>query len=334
MTFNESELIDSINNKNIENFNNNGGIDMYIYKVSEEDSTSGKNAVKEKIKEIDSKYSIEEYVPKELKTLGLEEMKYEDRPSDEDIEKKAADSLNNYKKNEISKINNKFSSQFSDLREDAENALEDKSEDISSINSKYDSSVKRARNNSIDQGISRSSIINNALKAIEEEKGTKISEVEVESNKVKSRLENEKNILEQQKESALSSFDISYAVKLQNKIAGLNKEIAKEEEKVLKYNKEIATKEEFYKKEQEEDAKEEQDRINKKNKDLLKQIDQKGLTEVARTKVQEKYGILLDYLSGMPKAKAMDELQNDSMYKNELGPYYSLLYAIMLKRQD
>ena len=64
-------------------------------------------------------------------------------------------------------------------------------------------------------------------------------------------MKNEREYFRKSKESALTSFDISYAMKLQNKISSLNAEIAKEQEKVLKYNKEIAKQEADYIKEQE-----------------------------------------------------------------------------------
>lgn len=334
MIYKESELIESINQKNIENFNKNGGTSMYIYKVpGKSESASEKESVLEKIKEIDAKYSTQEYTPAEIKSLGLEEMTYE-RPTDEDIEESAISSLGIDKEASLKEIEDKYVPKFSGLTEKAEKALEDKEEDASLLDSKYDSLIKKTTDTSIKRGLSRSSIYENALKEIEDYKESQLSVIDQEYQKAVNKLENEKSILEQQKESALSSFDISYAVKLQNKIASINNEIAKEQEKVLKFNNDIAKKEAAYIAEQEKAETKEKERIDKRNKELLDLINKKGLTEVNKIKAQEKYDIILNYLSGLSKSEALKELQNDSAYENELGSYYTLLYAKMINRKD
>ncbi len=333
MIFSEKELVDSINKKNIENFNNNGGINMYVYKVSEDkDLASKKDAVLEKLKEIDSKYTQQDYIPKEKQTLGLEEMEFI-QPTEDEIEKKAMESLSEYKSSQLSSIDDKYSSKFTDLNEKAQKALEENEEDIVSIDSKYDSSIKKTQNSNIEKGLSRSSIFNNALKEIENDKNDKVDEVDSEYKATINKLESERSILEQQKESALSSFDISYAVKLQNKIKNINSEIAKEQDKVLKYNQSVAKQESTYQKEQEELALAEQKEIAKKNKSLQDLINKNGEIGVSKLKAQEKYDIVYNYLSDLPKDQALKELQNEPAYKNQLGSYYTLLNALMLNRK-
>lgn len=334
MSVNEIEIIESIEQKNIENFKKNGGINMYIHNIPEDKKEkSEKDAVLEKIKEINSKYVQQEYVPEEIKTLGLEEMDY-DAPTSEEIERQAQESLKQYKDNEISSINLKYDTKFSNLSESAEKALLNKEDGEVYIDSGHDSSLRKAQNTNIKRGLAHSSIYENAVKAIEGEKINKLSEVEQEYNKTISKLENERSILEQQKEGALTSFDISYAVKLQNKISSISSQIAKEQDKILKYNQDIAKQEAAYKKEQETAIAAEQKKVDQKNKELQNLIDKKGITEVSKMKAQEKYDVILGYLSNMPRAEALNELENDSTYKNELGSYYNLLYAQMLKRKD
>lgn len=336
MIYDESELIDAVREKNIENFNENGGINMYIYKISENelsDSASKKNSVLEKIKEINAKYSTEEFVPAEKTTLGLEEMEFV-APSSDDIKAQAAESLRSDRVSDREAINQKYSTKFVDLKDKAVAALENREEDVAAVESKHDAALKSAENSSIKQGISRSSIYDQVVKSIEGSRESGLNMVEQEYQKAISKLENEKSILEQQKESALTSFDISYAVKLENKIASLNKEIAKQQEAVVKYNNQIAEKEAAHQLAQEKAQTAEQERIWKKNKELLDLINKKGLTEVNKLKAQEKYDVVYNYLSQLSKAEALSELQNDRSYENELGSFYTLLYANMLNRKD
>lgn len=329
MIYKESQMIESITNKNIKNFNKNGGIDMYIHEDDNE-----KEVLLKKMKEIDQKYEMQEYDMPEIQSLGLKEMVYES-PSEENIEQQAKDYLQTYKEKELSGIKDKYSSKFENIDNDAIKALEDKIEDEEKIYSIYENILNKSKNINTKKGLSRSSIFENAIKEIEGEKEISLSEAELEYNKTISKLENERNILEQQKESALTSFDISYATKLQNKIANINSEIAKETAKVMKHNQDIAKQEEIYKKEQEKIIEKEQKNVDKKNQDLQNLIDKKGKTEIEKMKAQEKYEILYDYLSNVDKINALNELEQDSRnYKNALGSYYNLLYAQMLKRQE
>lgn len=331
MVIDEDKLKKSIKNKNIENFNKSGGVNMYL--KDEEDDKIKKDEILEKIKGIDSKYIPDEYIPSEIQHLDLEEQEYI-KPTNEEIEQQAIDSLKTYRDDELNKIDNKYGSKFTNISEDAEKALTEKSEDISAINEDYETTLRKTKNSSIKKGVSRSSIYENALKEIEGVKENNLDLTEQEYNKTINKLKNERDILESQKESALTSFDISYAMKLQSKISSLNSEIAKEQEKVLKYNKEIEKQEADYIKEQEKVAVEEKKKIEDKNSALQKLINQKGQTGVQRMKAEEKYNVFFDYLSNISKSDAINELKNDSVYKNDLGSYYNLLFAQMLKRKD
>lgn len=333
MIYNESELIETINNKNIENFEKNGGIDMYVYKTSKEEEKTLKDSVLEKLKEVDNKYEMEDYVAPELQTLELEDMEYTS-PTDDEIHNKAIESLQNYKDSELLSLEDKYDAKFANVSESALKALENKEEDETDILSDYGSSLKKAKNSNIKRGLSHSSIMEKALKAIEGEKEVRQSEVEQEYVKKISKLENEKSILEQQKESALTSFDISYATKLQSKIASINSEIAKEQAAVEKYNQANEKQEEAYIKEQEKAIAAEQKTVDARNKALQNLIDKKGVTEVNRMKTQEKYEIVYNYLSSLSKVDALKELQSESTYKDTLGNFYTLLYAQISKRKD
>ena len=213
-------------------------------------------------------------------------------PHDDEIERLAVDSLNSYKDNQLESINSKYDVKLGNLDENILSASDKKDLGEEKIQFNFDKMADKVKNKNIKKGLAHSSIFENALREIEDSKQKEIESVNLEYEKKRSKLENEKNILEQQKQNALTSFDISYATKLQNKIANINAEIAKEEAKVIKYNKEVSAKEEAYKKEQEKEIAVEQKKVDEHNKNLQKILDANGMVEVNRQKTQEKYYVM------------------------------------------
>lgn len=328
MIYRQEDLINSIEEKNLKNFEKNGGLKMYIYKEESE-----KESVLKKMKEIGSKYEPQDYVAPEIKSLGLEEAEYQ-TPLAEDIERLAEDSLKAYKENQLEAINSKYDVKLDNLSDSASSALEKKGLSEEDILASFSKITDKTINKNIKKGLAHSSIFENALKEVQSTKQKEINEVNFEYEKKMSKLENEKDILEQQKQNALTSFDISYATKLQSKIANINSEIAKEQAKIEKYNKDIASQEAAYRKEQEKEIAAEQKKIDDHNKALQKVLDKEGMIEINKRKSQEKYYIVNDYMLSLSKDKALEELNKDSTYKKELGSFYNLLYAQTLRRED
>lgn len=326
------EKSDIIQEKNIKNFNKLGGFKMAEYKSSKSDFEAEKEQVLNKLNEIEKKYSLEEFQPKEITSLGLEKKEF-NAPTQEEIKQQAENSLKAEKENGIKKIQNTYEKKFSDLDYKFETLDENKIDDLETASRNYVSSLKNATNNSIKQGISRSSIYNEALKAIESNFDETENKIISEFNKNLTRLEGEKEILQKQKESALESFDISYAVKLETKISNLNKEILKQQQEVEKFNKEIDEKEQKNIEAQEKANLEEQKRIEKRNAEILKQKEKNG-AEFTREKFKEKYDVVLEFLMSLPKDVALNELTKDNSYEMMLSMYYPAVYAQIAKRKE
>ena len=305
---------------------------MSTYK-EKTDYEKEKEEVLNKLKEIDEKYSPEEFVPKEITSLGLEKKEF-NAPSDDEILKDAQESLKAEKENDLNKIETNYNSKFSSLNNKVSNLEDEREDDLEEALSSYQSSLKSATNNSIKKGILRSSIYEQAVKAIESDKTNQIRDVEAEFNKEIEKLENERSILERQKENALESFDISYAVKLENKIAKISSEISKQQKEVEKYNEAIEKQEQENRELQEKANLEEQKRIEKHNQQLLDLQEKLGEVEFVKLKQKEKYDVVLDYMLSLPKEKAMEELKKDDSYEMLLGSYYPSLYVKISQRRD
>ena len=334
MIFYEDEIIEKIHQKNKENFDNLGGVEMSTYKENvNNDLESKKNKVLEKLKEIDEKYSLEEFTPNEITSLGLEKKEY-DAPTNDEILKQAEESLKSQKENDLKEIETNYSSKFLKLDNEVSDAKLEREDDLEAALKEYKSNLKSTTNNSIKKGISRSSIFDEAVKAIENDSSNKIKDIENEFSREIKKLEQERNILEQQKENALSNFDISYAVKLENKIGKIVSEIEKQQKEVEKYNSNIDKQEEEHRLAQEKANQNEQKRVEKHNQEVLDLQEKLGETEFANLRNKERYDVVLDYLMNIPKDVAMAELKKDNSYETLLGNYYPAVYSQVLKRKD
>lgn len=162
----------------------------------------------------------------------------------------------------------------------------------------------------------KNSLYDEVIKEFEEKPDEKKqAEKEFESQIFK--LENERSLLEQQKNMALASFDISYAAKIAGEIEELNMDILKRRKDFLesKTKKEETTKED-----------------NSDNEKLLDLVSKFGQEKVDDMKYQEKYNVVKNFLNEMSKQQAIAELE-DEKYKSELGEYFNTLYAETFSRE-
>lgn len=320
---------ENIIKQNIINFINYGGKTMYSYKFSDKDvdldKSSEKEKVFEKLKEVDNKYTYAT-TPK----VSDDEPKFEKKsykaPTDDEIEQMAKDSLESYKDGSLSKIDDEFSKKFGNLDEKTEKLIDENEKDNSEIFSNAKSAERNATNSAIKNGVLRSSIYEQVMKEIDDDKERKLSENEQRFSTDIKKLESERSILESQKESALASFDISYALKLNEEINKINSNIAKKQDEVLKYNNQIEKQmsEYKFKKEQE---------LARQNESLTKLLSEKGLVEVNKMKQKEKYDIIKDYLNSMSKKQALSELE-DEKFQKELANYYPALFAEIYSKDE
>ena len=127
-------------------------------------------------------------------------------------------------------------------------------------------------------------------------------------------LNSQKSLLEEQKQNALNSFDIAYAIKLSEKIDSINSSLDKKEQEIQKYNNEIAEKEAEYKRKKQQEA-----------IDYAEFISEYGIGSIEIMKSGEKYEIAKQYFADMDKDQALKELTTNPIYKSQLGTYYNKL---------
>ena len=289
---------------------------MYQYTFDEdttkeiEEKNKKSKTIMQQFEDVDNKYNT---LTSSDSNLDLERLEYS-KPSDSDIKNKAESSLMDYKNSKISSINDNFDAKTENIDQSIEKIKKSEEKDKEEIYQTYQGLKQDAKDDAVKRGLARSSIIVNTLSNYDNGMVNKLLEKSNEISAKISSYENERNLLEEQKQNALSSFDIEYAVKLQEKIDEINSDILAREEEVTKYNNEISELEAKWKKEQEDDNFD-------KTTELAKLMGEYGTAVFDVLKQNEKYAIARQYLNSMAKDEALIEFKNNSAYYTNLGKY-------------
>lgn len=292
---------------------------MYKFIVDDEttqkvkQATSNSKSILEKFEEIDEKYT-----PKTNQDVNLEKMEYT-KPTQEEVNQKATDSLIGYKNSNIESINEEFEQKNKDLNNELKEVQTSKENQKQEIENTYQKVKDNAQNDAIKRGLARSSIIVNKLANYDQGMLNELNELSTSANEKIESLKTQLNNIESEKLSALNSFDIEYAIKLQEKIDSLNSDITKKEQEVIKYNNQI------------EELK--NDIQNQNFEDTLKfyqYVNENGTYVIDNIKNKEKYELAKDYFLSMNKEDALNELTNNSVYRKNIGEanYQKLLEEI------
>ena len=273
-----------------------------------QDTTQTSGEVFEKFNQIDDKYNS---LNNSKTNLDLKEISFE-KPTENEIKEKAENNLYDYKDANVNSINEKYDNKINSIEEQREEVRNNKHESIANLEGKYKQIKEDVKNDAIKRGLARSSIIVNTLSELDSGMMKNLQELEIKANDKIATLSEQKNLLEQQKQNALNSFDITYAVKLQNEIDNINSNILKNEQEVIKYNNEIAKLQAKWDKEQE-------DGNFSKTSNLVELIGKYGTTVFDVLKQNEKYAVASEYLTKLNKDDALYEIQNNPQYKENLG---------------
>lgn len=287
---------------------------MYQYIFDEKatekikDSTNKAKSILEQFAEVDDKYTFGDKMD-----IGLD-LKRNDyvAPSQAEVEEKAKNSLESYKKQIINSINDNFQKKSEKIDEDIKSTKINSKIAKDEIKNTYAKVKENASNDAIKRGLARSSIVVNTLSNYDNKMLNDLEVLASKTSEELASLDTQKNTLELQKENALNDFNIEYAVKLQSEIDSINSDIAKAQESALKYNNEIAELEAKWAKEQNQENYDRQS-------DLLELISKYGSYAITIAKENEKYSLARQHFANMDKQTALNELKNNSAYLNNLG---------------
>lgn len=301
---------------------------MYEYKFSDgEGMKTSAEELKDKIKNIDDKYKLDLTFDstKDDISLNLERQKYS-RPSDEEIRKQAEDSLKSYEDKEQKGIENEYADGNRKLDEESQKLGGDFESQSKKIEQTYENAKESNKNTFIRRGLSRSSIMQENLKNLDESKNVAQDTLAKELKQNLEKITIERDLLETQKQSALESFNIAYAVKLSEKINKLTESAKQAEDAVAKYNNQLEEKEKkFALSQQEHNIKQDNQKL-KDNKFVLDYINEYGRVGLDWLIAKEKLTAAKDSIKGLSKEQALAQIERDG-YRDILGDsvYKSLI---------
>lgn len=301
---------------------------MYEYKFSDgEGMKTSAEELKDKIKNIDDKYKLDLTFDstKDDISLNLARQKYS-RPSDEEIRKQAEDSLKSYEDKEQKGIENEYAAGNRKLDEESQKLGGDFESQSKKIEQTYENAKESNKNTFIRRGLSRSSIMQENLKNLDESKNAAQDTLAKELKQNLEKITIERDLLETQKQSALESFNIAYAVKLSEKINKLTESAKQAEDAVAKYNNQLEEKEKkFALSQQEHNIKQDNQKL-KDNKFVLDYINEYGRVGLDWLIAKEKLTAAKDSIKGLSKEQALAQIERDG-YRDILGDsvYKSLI---------
>lgn len=241
---------------------------------------------------------------------------------DNKIKTEAEKELQSYKDAGYNKINTDTTSKLEKLNTNKQSLKNNYTDTISNLDKYYDNARKTVSNDALSRGLARSSIVINELQAFTNEQLNTYTRLNEELTNNINALDFEINALEEEKDKALSQFDIDYAEKLTSKIASLKKDLENKQVEITKYNNEIAEKEaEFNLKYKELESDLEKADWSKQS-DLIEIVGKYGANVFEKYKSNQVISLLDDYFAGKSLSVINYELKYNQSLKEALGKYY------------
>ena len=249
---------------------------------------------------------------------NLERMKDVEIDSDK-IKSQAEGELADYKNTQENKIKDEIDKEAENLTKEKTAVNKNYETAKANVKSSYDSAKEDASQDALRRGLSRSSIVVNVLDAFDKEKLSKYNQLNEELTTRLNEIDADINGLSAKRDKALSDFDISYAVKLQDRINSLTSELEKKQNEVLKYNNEIAVKEDEYNRKYADMVQEIKNKNWSKEKDLLELANKYGYDSVAKYKNSQIVDKAKKFFQSYDKQEIIDELRNNQELIDTLG---------------
>lgn len=235
------------------------------------------------------------------------------------IKSQAEGELADYKNTQENKIKDEIDKEAENLTKEKTAVNKNYETAKANVKSNYDSAKEDASQDALRRGLSRSSIVVNVLDAFDKEKLSKYNQLNEELTTRLNEIDADINGLSVKRDKALSDFDISYAVKLQDRINSLTSELEKKQNEVLKYNNEIAVKEDEYNRKYADMVQEIKNKNWSKEKDLLELANKYGYDSVAKYKNSQIVDKAKKFFQSYDKQEIIDELRNNQELIDTLG---------------
>ena len=238
----------------------------------------------------------------------------------DDIKEQAVALLSDYANTGKNSINEEYDAKVDSLSKQVDKQKSSEGERKKEIASYIDNAKQSVSDDALKRGLARSSIVINQLNAFDDKQIEEFKKIDEDIASSVAELESEIELLNQKKQNALNNFDITYAVKLNEKISQLTSEVQKYNDEVLEYNNKIAEQERAYY----DKLKSEQDDRNREVYEFLNEYGGKMLDSRLNS---YKADYVISYLDSLSKQDALAILSDSEEIKSALGDDYEKVFS-------
>lgn len=259
-----------------------------------------------------------------LSQTELNEIEYTP-PTDEYLAVEAENSLANDRADQIQAIRDRSENEVKQNTAVRDAYISDRDGERATLAENYEAAVRAVDNDAIKRGLARSSVAAVGRSELESEYLKRNADVEKSYGKKIAELDGEIAAADGKLRAALDDFNLSYATRLNQKIAELKAERDQKIERVTSFNNSVREKQ----------AKLEADKLKTESDLYSAAIEQKkkansadGLSASERDKLfKSVYDSMDKYLASLDKQEAKLEIRNHTLYRQHLSNYYySKLY--------
>ncbi len=254
-----------------------------------------------------------------LSQTELNEIEYTP-PTDEYLAVEAENSLANDRADQIQAIRDRSENEVKQNTAVRDAYISDRDGERATLAENYEAAVRAVDNDAIKRGLARSSVAAVGRSELESEYLKRNADVEKSYGKKIAELDGEIAAADGKLRAALDDFNLSYATRLNQKIAELKAERDQKIERVTSFNNSVREKQ----------AKLEADKLKTESDLYSAAIEQKkkansadGLSASERDKLfKSVYDSMDKYLASLDKQEAKLEIRNHTLYRQHLSNYY------------
>ncbi|WP_438847975.1 hypothetical protein [Anaerocaecibacter muris] len=254
-----------------------------------------------------------------LSQTELNEIEYTP-PTDEYLAVEAENSLANDRADQIQAIRDRSENEVKQNTAVRDAYISDRDGERATLAENYEAAVRAVDNDAIKRGLARSSVAAVGRSELEREYLKRNADVEKSYGKKIAELDGEIAAADGKLRAALDDFNLSYATRLNQKIAELKAERDQKIERVTSFNNSVREKQ----------AKLDADKLKTESDLYSAAIEQKkkansadGLSASERDKLfKSVYDSMDKYLASLDKQEAKLEIRNHTLYRQHLSNYY------------
>ncbi len=254
-----------------------------------------------------------------LSQTELNEIEYTP-PTDEYLAVEAENSLANDRADQIQAIRDRSENEVKQNTAVRDAYISDRDGERATLAENYEAAVRAVDNDAIKRGLARSSVAAVGRSELESEYLKRNADVEKSYGKKIAELDGEIAAADGKLRAALDGFNLSYATRLNQKIAELKAERDQKIERVTSFNNSVREKQ----------AKLDADKLKTESDLFSAAIEQKkkansadGLSASERDKLfKSVYDSMDKYLASLDKQEAKLEIRNHTLYRQHLSNYY------------